>query len=427
MKIKLNQLVGGVFLAINSSLISGQEHLNHQYITTWTASPQEVWEDNFIFPTNIPKTLQNQTIRQTIKISQGGERLRIELSNAHGQTAVNLGDITIGLATSSEDTNELGKITDITFNGEKSATILPGSSLISDDVPLSVSGLSELIVSIYIPNEVKIETFHWDGRQTNFIANGNQSHSQALTGKLAHTTARLFISGIYVEQGEATTLAVLGDSITDGATASLDKNSRWTDFLAERLEPHNIAVINAGISGARLLSDGMGSNALSRLNRDILSKPGISSLIVLLGINDISWPGTIFAPDSPLPKIEELKAGFIQLVKQAHMQGVSVIGSTLPPFEGALPDTPLDNYYSKEKNQLRIKLNEWIKNSDTFDEVINFDSILRNPNELNRMSPEYDSGDHLHPGDKGNKAMAYGFNDKILNKLLNERNQKIQK
>ena len=418
LKIKLNQVIGGIIIVLNTTIVFGQGYLNTEFVTTWTASPQVVWNDSFIFPTNIPQTLHDQTVRQAIKVSLGGDNLRIELSNAHGNSPVELRTITVGVPASSKDPYVLNQVVSVTFDGKQSATILPGSSLVSDDIPLSVPDLSQLVVSIYIPSEVKVETFHWDGRQTNYIAKGNQAHSQTLGGELYHTTARLFISGIYVARQGATTVAVIGDSITDGATASIDKNTRWTDFLAERLKPLNIAVINAGISGARLLSDGMGSNALSRLHRDVLSKPGVDSLIVLLGINDISWPGTLFAPDISLPKLEQLKDGFTQLVKQAHLHGVRVVGATLPPFEGALQDTPIDNYYSDEKNQLRLALNEWIKNSLTFDEVIDFDSILRNSEASNRIAPMYDSGDHLHPGDAGNKAMAYGFEVKVLNKGL---------
>lgn len=162
----------------------------------------------------------------------------------------------------------------------------------------------------------------------------------------------------------------------------------------------------------------MGSNALSRLQRDALSKPGISSSLVLLGINDIAWPGTPFAPETSLPNIEQLTAGFTQLVKQAHMQGVSMIDATIPPFQGTLEGTPITHYYSDEKNQLRLALNEWIKTSQAFDNVIDFDSILRYANALNHIAPEYDSGDYIHPGEAGNKEMAYGFELNVLNNAL---------
>ncbi|MCS8642474.1 GDSL-type esterase/lipase family protein, partial [Pseudomonas aeruginosa] len=132
-----------------------------------------------------------------------------------------------------------------------------------------------------------------------------------------------------------------GDSITDGASASLDRNSRWPDFLAERLAPHGVAVVNAGISGARLLSDGMGASALARLDRDVLAQPGASSMVVMLGINDIAWPGTAFARNAAPPTLEALIAGYRQLIERAHNRGIRVVGATLTPFEGALPGTCL--------------------------------------------------------------------------------------
>jgi len=199
---------------------------------------------------------------------------------------------------------------------------------------------------------------------------------------------------------------VIGDSITDGATASLDKDSRWPDFLAARLAPHGVAVVNAGISGARLLSDGMGVNALARLERDVLAQPGAQSVIVMLGINDISWPGTAFARDAQRPTLDAMTAGYRQLVEQAHARGVRVIGATLTPFENALPGTPLDDYYNSDKDALRQRVNDWIRHSGVFDAVIDFDAVLRDPAHPTRIAERYDSGDHLHPGDEGNRTMA---------------------
>ena len=181
---------------------------------------------------------------------------------------------------------------------------------------------------------------------------------------------------------------------------------RWPDFLAARLAPHGVAVVNAGISGARLLSDGMGVNALARLERDVLAQPGVQSVVVMLGINDIGWPGTAFAPTQARPSLEALCAGYRQLVAQAHRHGVRVIGMTLAPFAGALPGTPLDNYYHPDKDLLRGQLNDWIRHGGAFDAVIDADAVLRDPARPAQLLARYDSGDHLHPGDDGNRALA---------------------
>ncbi|MEG2963275.1 MAG: SGNH/GDSL hydrolase family protein, partial [Janthinobacterium sp.] len=194
----------------------------------------------------------------------------------------------------------------------------------------------------------------------------------------------------------------------------LGMDARWPDFLAERLAPQGVAVINAGISGARLLSDGMGENALARFERDVLAQPGVRTVVVLLGINDISWPGTAFAPREQRPTLAELKAGYAQLLAQARRRGVRVIGATVTPFEGALPGTPLSDYYQPEKELLRQQLNAWIRGSGQFDAVLDFDALARDPAHPLRLLPAYDSGDHLHPGDAGNRALAEGIDLPLL-------------
>lgn len=379
------------------------------WIATWQASPQPVWGPDFLFPTNVPPVLHNQTVRQVARISLGGQRLRIVLSNTYGNQPLTVGKATV--AQPRQDGEVVaGSLRTVTFGGREAAIILPGASLVSDPVALPVSALAQVAVSLYLPNVTPVSTFHWDGRQTGWIAPDDQSSSLVLAkadGAIQSTTARPLLTGIQIESEQAApVVAVIGDSITDGAAASLDKNSRWPDFLASRLVPHGVAVVNAGISGARLLSDGMGVNALARLDRDVLAQPGIRSVIVMLGINDISWPGTAFAREAHRPTLDDLTAGYRQLVEQAHSHGVRVIGTTLTPFEGALPGTPLDNYYQPDKDALRQQVNDWIRHSGVFDAVIDFDAALRDPAHPAKIAARYDSGDHLHPGDEGNRAMA---------------------
>lgn len=382
---------------------------NTGWVTTWTASPQRVWTPDFLFPTNVPTVLHDQTVRQVARVSLGGQGVRIVLSNAYGSQP-----LLVGKATVARSLNGGAVVVDslrtVTFGGQEMATILPGASLVSDPVTLAVHALDQVTVSMYLPQVTPVTTFHWDGRQTGWIVSGNQTSASVLDmndGSGQTTTARLLLTGIQIgAEPTARAVAVIGDSITDGATASLDKDRRWPDFLAARLAPHGVAVVNAGISGARLLSDGMGVNALARLDRDVLAQPGVRSTIVMLGINDIAWPGTAFAPTQARPSLDELTAGFRQLIEQAHSRGIRIIGTTLTPFEGALPDTPLANYYHPDKDALRQALNEWIRHSGAFDAVIDFDAALRDPAHPSRMGQRFDSGDHLHPGDAGNRAMA---------------------
>jgi len=379
------------------------------WIATWEASPQPVWGTDFLFPANVPPVLHDQTVRQVARVSLAGPRVRIVLSNAYGRQPLTVGKATV--ARQAKGGAVLAdSLTVVTFGGRDVATIAPGASLVSDPVALPVAALQQLAISVYLPEETPVSTFHWDGRQTGWIMSGDQTMASVLKCRepgAQSTTARLLLSGIQVEATHsAHTVVVIGDSITDGATATLDKDSRWPDFLAERLAPHGVAVVNAGISGGRLLADGMGVNALARLERDVLAQPGVQSLIVMLGINDIGWPGTAFEPTKPRPTLEALTAGYRQLVEQAHNHGIRVIGATLTPFEGALPGTPLDNYYSADKDALRRQVNDWIRTSGVFDEVVDFDAVLRDPTHPARIGARFDSGDHLHPGDEGNRAMA---------------------
>ncbi|AHF79313.1 Lipolytic enzyme, G-D-S-L domain-containing protein (plasmid) [Sodalis praecaptivus] len=379
------------------------------WVATWQASPQPTWGSDFLFPTNVPAVLHDQTVRLVARVSLGGQRLRIVLSNTYGREPIVIGKTTIARPTGNGDVAVNG-IRAVTFGGQDTSTILPGASLISDPVALAVPALTQLAISIHLPKTTPVNTFHWDGRQTAWIAHGNQTSSTAWAqadSALQSTTARLLLTGIQVETPQrARAVVVLGDSITDGAAASLDNDSRWPDFLAARLAPRGVAVVNAGISGARLLSDGMGVNALARLERDVLTQPGVQSVIVLLGINDIAWPGTAFAESARRPTLDAMAAGYRQVVAQAHARGVRVIGATLTPFENALPNTPLDNYYQPDKNILRQRVNDWIRHSGAFDAVIDFDATLRDPAHPTRIATRYDSGDHLHPGDKGNRALA---------------------
>lgn len=408
-------------LAFSSSTLAAPPAAPVEWIASWQASPQPVWGPDFLFPSNLPAVVQDQTVRQVARISLGGQRLRIVLSNAYGSQPVGVGRATVArpvpdagahgaIGGSNAGAIDGASLRPLTFGGRQEATIPAGGSLVSDPVDFPVSALSRVAVSLYLPGATPLQTFHWDGRQTGWIVAGDQAAASALrtAGQGAYSsTARPLLAGIQVEAGpQSRAVAVIGDSITDGATASLDKDSRWPDFLAARLAPRGVAVVNAGISGARLLSDGMGENALARLERDVLAQPGVRSLIVLLGINDISWPGTAFARQAPRPTLQDMAQGYRQLIARARSQGLRVIGATLPPFEGALPGTPLDDYYQDGKDDLRRQVNAWIRQGGAFDAVIDFDAVLRDPVRPSRMAERFDSGDRLHPGDEGNRAMA---------------------
>jgi lysophospholipase L1-like esterase len=189
------------------------------------------------------------------------------------------------------------------------------------------------------------------------------------------------------------------------------------DLLAERLQAANgapIAVLNEGISGARVLSDRMGVNALARFDEDVLSHPHADTVILMMGINDIGWPDSVLEPNAPAPSAEDIIDGYEQLIARAHDHGMRIIGARLTPFEVAFKGTPLEGYYSEEKEAKRVAVNEWIRNSGAFDGVIDFDAVVRDPAQAKRMLPAYDKGDNLHPNDAGYKAMAESIDLEML-------------
>ncbi|MBK0027848.1 SGNH/GDSL hydrolase family protein [Stenotrophomonas sp. S48] len=388
-------LAATALLSLSAHAGPAQPH----WVASWQASPQPVWGEDFLFPTLIPASLHDQTFRQTLRLSLGGNALRVRLSNAHGRQPLRIDRASVAGQPGATPLP-------LAFDGQPDVVIGPGEHRLSDPLPLAATDQQALQLSVYVAGPTPLQTFHWDGRQTSWIAPGNQSLASALHGA-STTTARLFVSGIEVAAPPAArSVVVIGDSITDGATASLDADQRWTDHLAARLAPHGVSVVNAGISGGRLLRDGMGLSALARFQRDVLDLPGTASVIVLIGINDISWPGTAFARDQPRPTLAELQAGYRALARRAHARGVRIFGATLPPFAGALPGTPLQDYYQPDKDALRQQLNAWLRTDSPFDAVIDLDAALRDPAHPSRMAAAYDSGDHLHPGDAGNRAMA---------------------
>ncbi|OCY35519.1 lipase [Acinetobacter pittii] len=376
-----------------------------QWVTTWAASPQKVWNKDFVFPTNIPDQISNQTIKQISQISLGGEAIRLVFTNQYGDQPLYIDKTTVGLVKGQSLKSK--NAYPVYFSGKLKAQILPGKQLISDPIQLPVPDHAQLMVNTFIQKPTTFKTFHWDAKQTSWLITGNQTANLNTPSSAKTTTARLLLSAVEVKpKRKAHVVAVIGDSITDGATATLDANTRWTDFLAKRLSPHQVAVINSGISGNRLLTDGMGDSALERLEKEVFQYSGVKTLIILVGINDISWPGTAFAPKQQIPTFEALTQGYKRVVDEAHRQGIQVIGATLLPFSGALPNTPLDNYYQPNKDELRQRINHWMRTNHTFDGVLDLEQGLKDPKHPDRLNPIYDSGDHLHPNDRGNQQMA---------------------
>jgi lysophospholipase L1-like esterase len=348
-----------------------------------------------------PATVTNQTLRQVVRTSIGGSKVRVVLSNAFGTAPIQVGGASVALrdkdAAIQPATSKM-----LFFAGAPTATILAGATLVSDPVDMALTPLAELAIDVFVPGDLGVSpspvTTHNGASQTNYVSEtGNHVGTAALPTSL-RPAAWFLIARVEVS-APANTLAVVafGDSITDGARSTADMNNRWPDVLAKRLAARKgagVAVLNAGISGNRVLGDGAGISALARFDKDVLMQTGVTHVVVMEGINDIG-----LARSNPSPSAADLIAGHKQLIERAHARGLKIYGATLTPYEGAA-------YYSPEGEAKRQALNEWIRTSGAYDGVIDMDKATRDPAAPTRFLPAYDSGDHLHPGDAGYTAMG---------------------
>lgn len=360
------------------------------WVGAWTASPQ--------YPTGeAQEGVSNRTVRMIVRPHLDGDRVRIRLSNTFGEGPVTfkravMAEVLAGAATVSDSQQRL------TFDGKKSITLKPGQTVVSDPVRFAVSRERDVAVSLYVEGESGPITWHRLAKQTSYISEeGDFAADNRPDSFTRRTYSWYWVTGLDVLASAGTgAIVCMGDSITDGAGSTSGANARYPDFLSQRLHAAGVAwgVMNAGISGNKILRDDpvYGPRALDRFQRDALDQSGVTHVILLEGINDIGH-----APGERNP--EAIIAGMRQMINQAHERGLKIYGGTLTPFGGA-------DYYTEEGNLVRRQVNHWIRTSDEFDGVIDFDAALRDPERPNRLLPLYDSGDHLHPSDAGYQRMA---------------------
>lgn len=350
-----------------------------------------------------PEALADTTLRQIVRPSIGGKRVRMRFSNAFGDAPLRIRAATLGRSASNASARiAAGSLRPLRFLGAAGAVIPPGGDWLSDPVDLPVSAFDDLAVSLHVERVPELQTAHPGSRATSWFVRGDATGAADLPA--ATPIERWYLlSGIELESCAARDgVVVLGDSITDGRGSTTNGNDRWTDVLARRLAGR-AAVINQGIGGNRVLLDGLGPNAMARLDRDVLALPGIAHLIVLEGVNDLGTLGR----DRPASAeeyrdlVHRLTGAYSQIVARAHARGLKVHGATILPFGS-------NAYYhpGAEAEAARQAINAWIRTPGHFDSVIDLDRALRDPQQPGRLLPAYDTGDGLHPNPAGFRAMA---------------------
>jgi len=351
---------------------------------------------------------QDATLRQIVRSSLGGRRLRVRLSNAFGTEPLLVDAASIGLA-AGPGLAGASAVRALRFGGAATVAIPAGAEYLSDPVELTHAGGADLAISLHFQDAPARQTAHPGARATSFVARGNRVLDGAWSG--AETVTRWYqLAGVEVLAApSAHAVVAIGDSITDGYGVTPDSYGRWTDHLAARLRAagmDGIGVINAGIGGGRLLRDGLGPNLVSRFERDVLARPGVSHAIVMIGVNDLGVQHRE-NQDSPAARarlLDEMRQAVRQLAARAHDAGVCLIGATISPYAGS-------GYYKPgpANEEDRLAYNRWIRESGVFDGVfdgvIDFDAALRDPARPDRLLPAYDN-DGLHPNMAGYKAMA---------------------
>jgi len=346
----------------------------------------------------------NQTLRQIVHTSIGGNRARVVLSNKFGTAPLTISAAHVALRDKEAAIIPQSDRT-LTFSGRPTITMSAGAMVYSDPVELNVPPMVDLAIDLYLPGDTNTPspvTMHNAALQTNYVSQTGNHTGEAALPVVATTPSWFLLSRVEVMAPESVgAIVTFGDSITDGGRSTPDRNNRWPDILAKRLmaQPANLkmAVLNAGIGGNRVLTEGAfnaGRNALARFECDALDQTGVTYVIVMEGINDIGN-----ARQNPTPTAEDIIAGHKQLIDLAHTRGLKIYGATLTPFEAAA-------YFTKEGEAKRQAINQWIRTSKAYDAVIDFDVATRDPANPTRYLSLYDSGDHLHPNDAGYKAMA---------------------
>ncbi|MEU2774933.1 SGNH/GDSL hydrolase family protein [Streptomyces sp. NPDC007162] len=345
--------------------------------------------------------LPGQSVRDVIHTSVGGRAARIRISNRLGTAPLVLGGVSVAVQVAGAPRSAAavpGSVRTVTFHGAATTEIPAGHDAVGDPVPLRVPAGANLLVSLYTPGDSGPATYHRSALQTSFIApDGNHTGDEGGTAYTTTTGSWYYLTGVDVLGAPAVgSVVALGDSITDGSGSTSNANHRWPDRLADRLRAQpprgRLGVLNAGIAGNRILLDGTGPSALSRLDADVFSRSGVRALVVMEGVNDIKG-----SPNQTDPAA--FGDAYRELAARAHAHGIRVIGATITPYGG-------NGGWTAAREAVRQAVNDLIRHGGIFDAVADFDAVVRDPAAPDRILPAYDSGDHLHFDDTGLQAMA---------------------
>jgi lysophospholipase L1-like esterase len=361
------------------------------WVGTWTAAPAPAEG----------VALSNHTLRMNARVSLGGDRIRVRLSNAYGTSKLVVGAATIGVRDKAAGIVP-GSLRKLAFGGADTATIAVGALVISDPIDVPLAPLADVAISVYLPQDLPA-SFGITGRysrQTNYISPpGNFAAETVMpVGKI--TDDWYVVSGIdVVASPDAGGIVALGDSLTDANISTIDAFCRWPDQLSRRLQGRRggrpIGVMNQGLGGNRILHDIRGDSGLRRFDRDVLAQPGVTHVIVMLGTNDLR---NRWAKPEEEVNADDMIAGLKQMALRAHTRGIQIFGATLTGFEN---ETFLPGAWNPRREAVRQAVNDWIRTNGAFDAVVDFDRALADPEHPTRMLAAYDCGDHLHPSDLG--------------------------
>lgn len=382
---------------------------DEHWVGTWATAPTKDVSTAQAAPR---PDLAGSTLRQIVHVSLGGKRIRVKFSNAFGAAALKFASAHLA-SSAGGSAIKAGTDRTLTFGGQPSATIPAGALIVSDPIDFDLLPLSDLVVSVQVDSVPGDLTVHSASHATSYVEKGD-SVAKADLSSAAPIQHWYFLSGIDVEaENSSAAVVTLGDSITDGTNSTANKNERWPDTLARRLQANkktsHVGVLNLGIGGNRILHDGSGQNALARLDRDVLAQTGVRYLVVLEGINDIGNSQYAESRHEEAVHAEDLIRAFEQIVARAHAHNILVYGATILPFEGA-------KYFSPAGEADRQAVNKWMRTGGKLDGVIDLDAATRDPQSNSRLVKAADSGDHLHPADDGYRMMGEAVDLKLFSR-----------